>query len=267
MLINKVKHQLGRLRTHLLPVRFDGWLRIYLTLRCNLECPYCVHSHNLAESQAGAYNLVPWQEWAEFINRTGRNVIFTGGEPFLYPDLVKLLNAIKPEIKIKLYTNFGLDMREFIKEARRPVTFFGTYHPSSGPVRNFINTIDQLKAAGKFKGSIHMVGWSRQLDFVKQVQSQFAAAGWYVYIDNDQYLSAESSSLTFRRPAQCLRRIYLIAPDGRRFICVSKMLRQKDDLGNVLSKGLGPDLVTVQCAEYGCCNPCDNLGETKIVAL
>jgi MoaA/NifB/PqqE/SkfB family radical SAM enzyme len=265
MLINKVKHQLGRMRDRLLPSRFDGWLRIYLTLECNLRCPYCVHNHNLAESKAGAYRLVPWQEWAEFINRTGRNVIFTGGEPFLYPDLVKLLNAINPGIKIKIYTNFGQDMRDFIAGIHRSVTFFGTYHPSGGPAQDFISTIDGLTAAGKFKGTIHMVGWEQQLDFVKKVKRQFADNGWFVYIDSDQYLTGAGSSLKFRKNVRCRKRIYLIAPDGRRFICVSKMLRQKDDLGNVLHDGLGPEKVCTLCPEYGYCNPCDSLGDTEII--
>ncbi len=260
----KIKHVLAIIKEKIRPAGFDGWLRIYPTLRCNLNCAYCVHNHNLPESIADTYQLVPWQKWAEFINKTGRNVIFTGGEPFLYPDLVKLLNAISPGIKVKIYSNFSADMQDYIKNCQRQVIFFGTYHPVSGPVEKFIDTINAMRAAGKFAGNIHMVGWSKQLAFAKHAQQEFARHQWYVFIDDDQYRQDDSSCMKFKKKVHCTRRIYLLAPDGRRFLCVSKMLRQKDALGNVLETGLGADQVTIECQEYGYCNPCDNLGETKI---
>jgi hypothetical protein len=131
-------------------------------------------------------------------------------------------------------------------------------------VDKFIGTINALRAAGKFAGSIHMVGWAKQLDFVKQAKEKFERHQWYVYIDDDQYMQDASSCMKFRKKVRCMRRIYLVAPDGRRFLCISKMLRQKDDLGNVLETGLGNDQVTVECQDYGYCNPCDKLGETRI---
>ncbi|MDD5491394.1 MAG: radical SAM protein [bacterium] len=267
MFIRQIKHSLAKVREKIWPSGFDGWLRIYPTLRCNLNCAYCVHSHNLPESKADQYQSLSWQKWSEFINKTGKNVIFTGGEPFLYPDLVKLLNAISPQIKVKIYSNFSADMQDYIENCKRRVVFFGTYHPVSGPVDKFIGKINSIRAAGKFAGSIHMVGWTKQLDFVAKAKAEFNRHRWYVYIDDDQYLQDDSSSLKFRKKVHCTRRIYLIAPDGRKFLCVSKMLRQKDTLGNVLDAGLGEDRVTVECQDYGYCNPCDNLGETRIEIL
>jgi hypothetical protein len=264
MLIKKVKHGLAKIKEKIWPSGFDGWLRIYPILQCNLNCTYCVHSHNLPESRADKYHLVSWQKWAEFINKTGKNVIFTGGEPFLYPDFVKLLNAISTSIKVKIYSNFGADMQDYIANCKRQVIFFGSYHPVSGPLKNFIGTINALRAAGKFSGSIHMVGWAKQLDFVIKAKEEFARHQWYAYIDDDQYLQDASSAMKFKKRVRCTRRIYLIAPDGRRFQCISKMLRQQDALGNVLESGVGSDQVTTECQDYGYCNPCDKLGETFI---
>lgn len=264
IIIPKVKHTLAKIKEKIWPSRFDGWLRIYPTLRCNLNCTYCVHSHNLPESKADTYQLVSWQKWAGFINKTGKDVIFTGGEPFLYPEFVKLLNAIDVGIKVKIYTNFSADMQDYIKNCQRQVIFFGSYHPVSGPVDKFIGTINDIRAAGKFNGSIHMVGWTKQFEFVTKAKEEFVRHKWFVYIDNDQYLQDDSSCMKFRKKVRCTRRIYLLAPDGRRFLCISKMLRQKNALENVLESGLGPDQVTVECQDYGYCNPCDKLGETKI---
>ncbi|MDD5259381.1 MAG: radical SAM protein [bacterium] len=260
----KIKHYLAKIKENIWPGRFDGWIRIYPTLQCNLDCAYCIHSHNLADSKADEFQVVPWQRWAEFINQSGKNVIFTGGEPFLYPDFVKLLNAISADIKVKIYSNLSADMQDYIKNCRRPVIFFGTYHPAGGPVEKFIDTINALRAAGKFKGSIHMIGWTNQLEYITKAKEKFAQQRWYVYIDKDQYLQDDSSSMKFKKKARCTRRIYLLAPDGRRYLCISKMLRQKDALGNVLETGLGTEQVTMECQEYGYCNPCDRLGSTRI---
>ena len=267
MLVQEIKHSLAKIRDKIVLPGFDGWLRIYLTLECNLKCKYCVHNHNLSESKALDYTLKNWQEWVEIVNRIGRDVIFTGGEPLLYPDFVKLLNGIRKDIKVKIYTNFGVNTEQFIADIQRPVIFFGTYHPSSGPVETFINTINKIDKSGKFQGTIHMVGWKEQVDFLKKVKNKFSQHNWYVYIDKDQYLLSPGSSLQFKKKAKCTRRIYLIAPDGNRYQCVSKMLRQRDPLGNIFEQGLGAEKIDILCHEYGYCNPCDSLGETKIKIL
>lgn len=267
MFTKKIKHTLSKLRNRILPTGFDGWLRIYPTLECNLRCPYCVHLHNQNESVVAAYRLVSWEQWADFINKAQRHLIITGGEPFLYPDLVRLINAIEPQLKVKVYTNFSLAVDEFVAKCRRPVTFFASYHPVSGAVESFLQRIEKVQAHGKFPGAIHMVGWERQLDFLKKVKEKFARRNWFVYIDEDQYHLSAAARMEFRKKVRCTRRIFLVAPDGNRYHCVSHMLRRVYSLGNVFRQELGPEKITLTCPDYGYCNPCDSLGETKIELL
>lgn len=265
MFIKHVSHHIKKLGKRLLPSHFDGWLRIYPTLECNLRCSYCVHSHNEQESKVHSYSNVSWEQWAGFINEAGRNVIITGGEPFLYQGLIELINAVRPEIKVKLYTNFSQPVEEFVSKCQRPVVFFASYHPGAGPVEKFLATVEKVRSYKQFRGTIHMVGWEKQLDALKKIRKEFQRKKWFVYIDQDQYSLSSSCSMSFRQNVRCTRRIYLIAPDGNRYHCVSRMLRRKCALGNVFQEGLGPAKVTIECPDYGFCNPCDSLGETYIV--
>jgi organic radical activating enzyme len=262
-----VKHLIRRFMDKVIPARYDGWLRIYLTLECNLKCPYCVNLHNAADSKASEYKLMNWERWAEAINKAGRNVIFTGGEPFLYADLIKLINAVNPEIKIKIYTNLCAPVDEFVKALKRPVTLFASYHPSGVRVEKFIQNLNLLKGSDKAAVTIHMVGWRKQKELLMKVKKEFSKSGYYVYIDDDQYLISDAASMLFRKKASCTKKIALIAPDGNRFHCVSKMLRMKESGKSILDGIPSGDEFTTLCDEYGYCSPCDNLGETKIQIL
>ena len=169
-MLKGLKHLARRIADKVIPARFDGWLRVYLTLECNLKCPYCVNQHNASASKASEYKLLNWERWAEAINTTGRNVVFTGGEPFLYPDIVKLINAIKPEIKIKIYSNLCVPLDGFAEELQRPVTLFASFHPCGVPVEQFINNLNLLKKSGLAALTIHMVGWRKQKDYLEKIR-------------------------------------------------------------------------------------------------
>lgn len=93
-------------------------LRVSLTDRCNLRCSYCMPAEGL--------NWLPGQELLTFdeltrllglaVTRLGiTNIRFTGGEPLLYRDLERVVEAaaaLSPRPEIALTTNgIGLDRR------------------------------------------------------------------------------------------------------------------------------------------------------------
>jgi len=71
-------------------------LEIYPTLRCNLDCQFCDTTDRHRPPQAE----LPPEEWVSIINeaaRIGTKQIFVlgGGEPFIYPQLLDLLDTAK----------------------------------------------------------------------------------------------------------------------------------------------------------------------------
>jgi len=247
------------------PPRFDGYVRIYPTLACNLRCDYCVNRHYPSAYRGDEYPLLPAAQWAEALNRIGRNVIITGGEPFLYPGIDVLLNSLREELKVKIYTNFAVKKTlDIMERVERPVVFLGSYHPVSGPPDDFIRTINNLRETGKFSGTIHTIEAACPKDELLEMKERFRQDGWDLQLDRDQRILFPGAQMNFRKKVECRRRIILVAPDGNRYQCVSKMLRRKEPLGNIFDRDPEPEEMAVICAEYGCCAPCDGLGETRI---
>lgn len=247
--------------------KFDGWMRIYLTFKCTVKCRYCVNEFWPEADKKFDYQLLNGKDWVKIINKTKRNVVFTGGEPFLHPDFIEIINGIDRSIDVKIYTNFTCDVDDFTRKATREVNFFGSYHPCSGPPEKFLSNINKLRDAGKFNGSIHAILSETQVDFVTKTVSLFKEHGWELLLGEDQYTLFESASKKFRKKVKCKRNIILIAPDGTRYPCVSKMVRHLGGQENLLDEPLRKTWITCICDDYGYCAPCDGLGENKTQML
>lgn len=247
------------------PAGFDGHLRIYPTLACNLRCEYCVneamgcrpHRHPLAGPQA----------WAEAINREGRHVVFTGGEPFLYPGLAEVINALRPELRVRVYSNFCLDLSDQLARIARPVHFFVSWHPQQRADREvFLRNLMLMRDGGRFTADIHAIDAVETAPVLADDIAHFAGHGFAIAMDSDQRGFAGAGQ-GLCRPAACAKTLYLIAPDGTRFQCVSRLVRNDRPMENMLAGPLGPAVAVSECPDFGNCAPCDALGETTMAVF
>jgi len=261
-LFNKIKEQeiYWRLKEKFFN---DVPAHIYLTLKCNLSCPYCVNQANPKESKIGKYNFSPGEKWIKAINNMNKTIVFTGGEPTLHPDFIKIVNGIKKELSIIVYTNFCWSEQfteDLLSQLKRPIKVLGSYHPSCGRPEKILEVIKKLRKKGLFDGMIHAVGTKSQKGFLeKQVRPVFKRDGFFLTIDKDQFefFNKEACCMKFRKTVHCSGKGIIIAPDGKRYQCVSKMLRMKDPLEDVFTENLRKDEIHSICPDYGFCSPCD----------
>ncbi len=244
---------------------FDGKLRVYPTLQCNLKCPYCVNEQGEVRASRSRFRLREVEEWAEAFQRIQRDVIFTGGEPTLYPGFYRLVNLIPPSIEVTIYTNLRFDVETFIREIKRNIVLFVSYHPSYGSHLQFIEKHKRLSTIPHFKMSLHSIMWEKQRDFLQKVHADFAAANIKIKLDHDQLIGFDGCLQTFKARVRCSRRIILIAPDGTRYPCVSKMVRQVDPMENIIDQKFKEEDFSFICNDYGQCAACDALGQTTII--
>lgn len=242
--------------------------RVYPTLKCNLACPYCSDGLAYDKSAMGYSSLTP-AEWVAIIDSLpGDSVIFTGGEPTLYRGLGEVINGVGKS-DVRVYTNLAFDHRAFLDSLKKPVTFFTSFHPCNKGV-TADRSLLALKALLAHKNcagvsSHHIIrhpanGTDAEIgQFVKA----FKKDGINLLTYGDQNVvnanSREACAHRIARTVRCRLDRILLAPDGRRFFCVSKMVRMKED-GVIPRDSTAPEML---CGEYGMCSPCDEVAVTE----
>ena len=89
----------------------DGtWDCVFLTMRCNLACPFCCSPHDIPPDYAGsAFGRTPSEITAAYARTRITGVSFSGGEPFLDPsrllEWVGQFTARRPDAYYWVYTN------------------------------------------------------------------------------------------------------------------------------------------------------------------
>jgi organic radical activating enzyme len=236
---------------------------------CANEC----HKSN-GEDRKDEYEDVDFKKWVEALKKLGRPVIITGGEPTVYPQIIELLNGLSnSNIEVKLYTNLTWSKEftnKFVNEMKNErVTIFASYHSLVSP-QKFAQIVLLLKNNNKFIGNIHTILEKENANRINAAIKLFNTYGINVYTeDNYDCEYCEASSQANRRKVRCSKKIFIIAPDGSRYQCVSKMLRKKDPLENIFNEEcqkLNPQITSI-CYDYGACANCDMLGDTRIKKL
>jgi pyruvate formate-lyase activating enzyme-like uncharacterized protein len=86
------------------------WDCIFITQRCNLNCPFCTTPHGLAKDQPGsAFGASPTEVLENYARTRIHGIAFSGGEAFLEPDRLfewlEILKARRPHDYCWVYTN------------------------------------------------------------------------------------------------------------------------------------------------------------------
>lgn len=245
--------------------RFDGHIRAYPTLACNLKCPHCVNQH--VPDKAKGEQRLDWKQWATIFNREKRHVVLTGGEPFLFPGLIDLVNAIESQMGVRIYSNFSLNVRDAIASLQRPCTFYVSWHAGQKVDREiFWNNLQAVKANPLAAVEVHCINTLEGNEQIQEDREFFLSRGLEMPMDEDQrgFIGADPAQ---GEMAWCGRRIYLLSPEGVRYQCVSKIMRRDDPLENAVKSPLGMDRLLTLCDDWGRCAPCDGLGESVMHVL
>lgn len=230
---------------------FDGKLRIYLTLRCNMRCPYCANNYNKLDALSMIHSERSSGEWANAINRIGRDIIITGGEPTLYKGLYALIAKLDSKIGVTIYSNGSFDADTFNARIGRKINLLLSYH--SGDYDKFAYVVETVKR----NHTVHVTTLN------PLAQEKLEKRGVKVEVvghQEDKY----SKHFKDEENVYCYKENYLISPNGTRYPCVSKMMRQKDPMENIIDSEFDPSFQRRFCADYGICSPCDFLGTTII---
>jgi len=123
------------------------WLPLW---KCNFKCPYCRGwaNTNALEFQPLNTLIKVWNNFFNKIQKTEIDLIISGGEPTIYPNIFELLQYFITKVsRVHVCTNFSLNAQDFLnlKLSKEKIFFHPTFHPACMPLDNFINNLMLLK--------------------------------------------------------------------------------------------------------------------------
>ena len=225
-----------------------------------------------------------WQEWAAAFNRINPDVLdITGGEPFLNKNLVDILGALNPSIKVGITTNLTQPIMEFVEKISPKQVFSMTlsYHPSQTAITRdaFIGKAMYLARSG-FYVCVNFVAYPEQMHLIPIFKGLFESCGIRFHVDPYgidnlgpyQYSPKDREFLApyigddrkFRvspvpSVVKCSggRDYMLVDPDGYAFRCWALHLAKESAFGNILDGTFEPFTHDTVCSMSGVCGGCD----------
>lgn len=265
------------------PKEHHNYVAFFLTLACNLACPYCINLHNINNrfKQAGqrAMDVRDWIRSANrLILRTDLPLTLQGGEPTLHPGFYRFVNEVKPELKMDLMTNLMFDVNVFIKDV--PLWRFtreapyaairASYHPGQNDINDLIVKTLKLQDAGFRVGLYGIEHPDPQLrDHIQKTQRRCLDLG--LDFRMKEFLGEYGGKMygTFKydgcvggqqlRKCECRTTEIIVDPAGYVFRCHSDLYNGRAPIAHILDEAFTEASIDEfrSCDVYGCCNPCD----------
>jgi MoaA/NifB/PqqE/SkfB family radical SAM enzyme len=251
------------------------YIGVFLTLRCNFKCQYCINEKS--GKLVRARQELSTDQWIKTLNnlniREDVPITIGGGEPTVHKDFFKIINNI--DHYIDLLTNLEFDIIKFIhnvdpssmynpdNEAYKSIRV--SFHPEFMNVDETIGKAVALQDAGfnigilpinhpeNTEANLHLCeeGRKNQIyvfikDFLGEYKGQMV--GHYKYPEG---LNGRHNLLV-----DCRTKELLISPNGNIFKCHRDLYINENPIYNLMDN---PEIIYDYrlCENYGLCNPCD----------
>lgn len=250
------------------PINAKGdHLHIYLTLRCNFKCYFCINRQYTTKPHHGGFE-VDGNRWLAYLNRLYNihQIYLQGGEPFLHKDIVQIINGLAG-FNICIYTNLPhseMDKIKQIKPGLNNIILLISYHPleDKRAVNQFVDDFNQIPRG--IKKHVHMIE-------IPEVSYKLYARAFRrlgVHLERqDVSLPTEHNPIKkdHFKTVLCKSNMEVIGPDMRLYRCLGLMLTQPDNYLNLYdydfeTAGFEP------CDFYGLCGQCSTAKEIKETA-
>lgn len=258
-----------------------NYIAVFLSLSCNLACPYCINLNDPATSRKSISRVarMSGEKWVAGINRIipGRDdlpVTLQGGEPTLHRDFYEIVNGIDPAIHLDLLTNFMFDVESFIdnipsQKFTRDAKYAAirvSYHPGQNDIEDLIAKAHRMKEAGFYVG-IYSVAIPQYQAHIEEVQKRCQSEGIdfrlkeYLGFDGTQwygtYKYPESVLQQEVKYCECKTTELIVGPSGHIYRCHADLYENRSPVGYLLDPEFEIETIYRPCREFGRCNPCD----------
>lgn len=264
-----------------IPYHYD-YVGVYLTNRCFLSCDYCITNHNdvnFINNFSLGKELNAYQ-WIVGLNRLklgdGVPLTLQGGEPFLHPDIWKILESVKHPMDIltalpknvTLKKFKSLSTLEWNKRTAPYPTIRVSYHKGQNNYRELISRIAELQEVISI-GLYHIdhPGYPEETEKIRILADQHKIVfrlkdylGWYQNKMYGTYLYPDAvQGRVVEDEVLCKNTVVPIGPTGHLYRCHSDLYHQRLDcsIGHLLNPDATFSDQYRPCNFYGMCSECD----------
>lgn len=164
-------------------IEFD-WLIHY---KCNYRCPYCFFEGmwEEVERRNGHLTVKKWLSAWHRISERYKNVhlIITGGEPFMHPDFIELIQGLSKYFSIGFDTNLSCGketLADFIRVVPPiNISLSLSFHPLFSEFNSFLDKAMSLSKNG-YDVKVQYVSYPPQLEEIKNFKDKFSKAGFHL---------------------------------------------------------------------------------------
>ena len=263
-----------------LPVDYD-YVGVYLTEVCHLSCAYCITRHHGAQYGGHGYRRLGVEQWIAGLNRLALPVdvpiTLQGGEPFLYPDIWKLLEGLQHKVDILTALPPRVTREHFVglqtlQWNQRPAPYPRirvSYHRGQHDWRQLLERIARLQdilSIGLFYLDVPATPpeegeairrTARRLGV--EVRSKEFLGWWQGHFHGTIKYPGACEGTRQGRTVWCRNTVVPIAPDGLVYRCHSDLYfrRTQRAIGHVLDTTLQWPTEHTACGSFGLCSECD----------
>ncbi|MDD2752187.1 MAG: radical SAM protein [Candidatus Omnitrophica bacterium] len=265
------------------PNSSQNYIAFFLTLSCNLRCPYCINLHRSSNrgKQARREHLSA-EEWIKAANRLVLRddlpLTLQGGEPTLHKGFYRFVKEVDKRIKMDLLTNMSFDEDEFIKHV--PVWRFTreapyaairvSYHPGQNNIEELLKKTKKLQDAG-FRIGLYSVLHPdpQKKQHIEEVKDRCQGQG--IDFRFKEFLGEHNGELhgTFRyadsvlgaslKTCECKTTEIIVDPVGYVYRCHADLYNGRNHIAHILEENFTEASLDSfrECSFFGDCNPCD----------
>jgi len=148
-----------------------------LHYRCNYRCPYCWW-HGRWQELAGCHRNLSTNEWLGYWKNIydkygAAQIEVVGGEPFIYPDFVNLIEKLSAMHTIRITTNLSTNIDAFLEMINPSrVKINPTFHPTFSDFNTFIKKCIALRDKG-FTENVNYLAYPPQIKFIPGYKAKF----------------------------------------------------------------------------------------------
>lgn len=156
----------------------------YTTFQCNYRCPYCEIS---LKELWRFFRFIEGHYWLDFFKKIPPSLLsFTGGEPFLYPDFLFLMEELPKRHLVLITSNLSMPIEQFLDVApvEQIIAFMGSLHPlqKNFSMRKFLTRIKMLQEYGILVW-VNYVAYPAQIEIIPKIKHLIEGEGIFFNVD------------------------------------------------------------------------------------